>query len=1068
MTTNIKGKLVDGFGKPIANARMRAVATQTSVPIVGATAYAKTNYDGDYDFSLEIGSYAFSIWFGESGYQYVGNIDILQGTPDASLDQILVLPPSAQPMVLTKILQSLLDAELAADRALQASNDVSSTKNDIDTALSAFSGPATKFFLTVDAANAAIETIGTGEGVWIGDAANGGLWVKETAEATSLTKSSYDLLGLVTDNTDKKITVLSSSTAEYQNYLTGYGLSGRASWGGTFTASGIPSTATSFIIPCLPETNYSIIKSFNSDRFRIAEFEQYPKDGDTAYSYPKDEFVTGEVIKPDGSVEFSFKTGSKTAYLVVYTSRDTIPSGLMLTIKKKPNDISTNKISLSDAFYLKANEYGVADAINAYVLLEGVFVNNQDTSNSYSTIVMPVKPNTGYILMKSVKTNRFRIGEFEESPAGGDVSLSSVSTSHDNEENLEFITGAKTNFIAVYLSANSNLPDNFAISISIAINASQEMQDPRIVKGKNLFDPQSMYDSTGKLGIVGGAGSNSQIQDVTNEDPGNFSRTAIIKVKPNIQYTIQKSGSNRFRIGFCKTNPVVGTPVYIVKSDENDSKLVATVETLADTKYMIIVLSKNEPEPSFVQVEEGSTPTSKETFGFKLSPLAQAIGLRYEGFVHSGIGDGETDDTDILKAEILMSSGVISFDPNKTYLVSDTLEIDAARYHRLNGNGARFISASPDKPCFRLKGSMSAGQSASPDSNNKYARQQYGFVFDHAVIYGKDVGVGIGIEVSGCLAPSFTNNNIFFLDKGMVFKNVNRDVNLIGNRIWVNKTYGIEFHDSANIHQINIVSNIITYNKVNIIIDNADIYNIQITGNDIETATSRYLGTSGGANIVINAQTGLTEDVTVVGNTIEDHWVSDGMIVLNGANTSSIASVCIDGNSFGNSNDSEIKMGGCSGVYVGGQFKHSSGATIEATGSVDGLVMNVQSKKSGTKGGLFKCANASANLSNINISGSQLSGSARKAIDIVANQIKNFVINGNSLKDSNNTQAPIKIHAETIEALRVDMNNISDNVHSKAIEITATNVIGKNSMLFNSAKQGTFEAPDGFNKQGNW
>lgn len=117
MTTNIKGKLVDGFGKPIANAQMRALATQTSVPIVGATAYAKTNNDGNYDFSLEIGSYAFSIWFGESGYQYVGDINILQDTPDASLDQLLVLPPSAQPMVLTKILQSLLDAESAASSA---------------------------------------------------------------------------------------------------------------------------------------------------------------------------------------------------------------------------------------------------------------------------------------------------------------------------------------------------------------------------------------------------------------------------------------------------------------------------------------------------------------------------------------------------------------------------------------------------------------------------------------------------------------------------------------------------------------------------------------------------------------------------------------------------------------------------------------------------------------------------------------------------------------------------------------------------------------------------------------
>lgn len=123
MTTNIKGKLVDGFGKPIANAQMRALATQTSIPIVGATAYAKTDTNGDYDFSLEIGNYAFSIWFGESGYQYVGNIEILQDTPDTSLDQILVLPPSAQPMVLTKILQALIDAENAAKSAADEVRD---------------------------------------------------------------------------------------------------------------------------------------------------------------------------------------------------------------------------------------------------------------------------------------------------------------------------------------------------------------------------------------------------------------------------------------------------------------------------------------------------------------------------------------------------------------------------------------------------------------------------------------------------------------------------------------------------------------------------------------------------------------------------------------------------------------------------------------------------------------------------------------------------------------------------------------------------------------------------------
>lgn len=803
-------------------------------------------------------------------------------------------------------------------------------KADVDTALSNLSTTANKFYPTLAEANYYIAQMAVNEVVTVGEVANGGLWYKATAGATSLTKSAYDPLTQAKNYTDKKLIDFSVSEVNYYNYLVGVGLLGNAAQGGVFTTAELPSTATSFIIPCFPETEYTVIKSFNSDRFRIAEFESYPNIGDVAYSYPKDAFVTSEILNPDGTVEFSFKTGNKTAYLVVYTSRDVVPVGLTITLKKA-------------------------------------------------------------------------------------------------------------------------------------------IKDARIIKGKNLFNPEVAYLSD-NLALQGEEGVYKPILDVKVNDgnPESYAKTAVVQVKPNTTYTIQKSVTNRFRVGFSTFYPVLGTLVYMAKGSTNDLNKTVTITTDSNTNYLVLTMSKNEPAPSFVQIEEGAEATEHESYGFKFTHLAQALKVSQDGFVNAGVGDGVIDDTDALKIDILMNSGIISFDPNKTYLISDTLEINIARYHRLNGNGARFVSASPDKPCFRLKGSMAGGHSASPSTNNSYARQQYGFVFDHTIIYGQTVGVGIGVEVTGCLAPTLTNNNIFFLDKGVVFKNTNRDVNLIGNRIWVNKTYGIEFHDSANIHQINIVSNIITYNTVNIIIDNADIYNIQITGNDIETASSGFLNTSGGANIIINAQTGLTEDVTIVGNTIEDHWVTDGMIILNGANTNSIASVCIDGNSFGNSNDVEIKMGGCSGVYVGGQFKHSSGTTVEATGSIDGLTMNVQSKKTGTKGGLFKCVNASANLSNVTISGCNLSGTSRRAIDIVANKLTNFIINGNGLKDLGQQQASIKIAVDTVEGLRVDMNNISENTYSKAIEITANTVIGKNSMLFNSAKTGTFEAPDGFNIQGNW
>lgn len=112
--TVISGVLINGFGEPMANTQLKAVATSTASAIVGAPAYAKTGTDGSYSFTLEIGSYSFNIWFDNLGWQYVGDIQILENTPNSSLDQLLVLPPSAQPMVLARVLQALIDAEEAA------------------------------------------------------------------------------------------------------------------------------------------------------------------------------------------------------------------------------------------------------------------------------------------------------------------------------------------------------------------------------------------------------------------------------------------------------------------------------------------------------------------------------------------------------------------------------------------------------------------------------------------------------------------------------------------------------------------------------------------------------------------------------------------------------------------------------------------------------------------------------------------------------------------------------------------------------------------------------------------
>jgi len=161
MTTNIKGKLVDGFGKPIANAQMRAVSLETGVPVVGSEAYTKTDAAGNYDFSLEIGHYSFSIWFSSLGYQYVGDIVISNDTVDATLDQILVIPKSAQPMVLARMLVALVSAEAAA---ADAADDV---RNSV--------APLGKLYPTLSAAQADIANIPANSTVFVRSATGSSL-----------------------------------------------------------------------------------------------------------------------------------------------------------------------------------------------------------------------------------------------------------------------------------------------------------------------------------------------------------------------------------------------------------------------------------------------------------------------------------------------------------------------------------------------------------------------------------------------------------------------------------------------------------------------------------------------------------------------------------------------------------------------------------------------------------------------------------------------------------------------------------------------------------------------------
>ena len=78
-------------------------------------------------------------------------------------------------------------------------------KTYVDSAMSNLSTIASKFYPTLAEANADIANIAVNQPVTVGEVANGGLWYKATAGATSLTKSAYDPLEQAKGYTNSKL-----------------------------------------------------------------------------------------------------------------------------------------------------------------------------------------------------------------------------------------------------------------------------------------------------------------------------------------------------------------------------------------------------------------------------------------------------------------------------------------------------------------------------------------------------------------------------------------------------------------------------------------------------------------------------------------------------------------------------------------------------------------------------------------------------------------------------------------------------------------------------------------------
>lgn len=176
-------------------------------------------------------------------------------------------------------------------------------------------------------------------------------------------------------------------------------------------------------------------------------------------------------------------------------------------------------------------------------------------------------------------------------------------------------------------------------------------------------------------------------------------KTAIIKVNPSTEYTIEKTESSRFRFIEFTVNPVVGTTLgFVTKSDDVSHVLhvdsldnvveAFTFTTRADTQYLAVNISANSENIPTLQVKTGGVFDftannllfSKDAVfgGAKLSNAAQ-IKIGKNKFDGSYLQDvslvGAVDLSNYNRALSTSANAltsVIKIKPNTTYTVSKT------------------------------------------------------------------------------------------------------------------------------------------------------------------------------------------------------------------------------------------------------------------------------------------------------------------------------------------------------------------------------------------------------------
>jgi len=292
-------------------------------------------------------------------------------------------------------------------------------------------------------------------------------------------------------------------------------------------------------------------------------------------------------------------------------------------------------------------------------------------------------------------------------------------------------------------------------------------------------------------------------------------------------------------------------------------------------------------------------------------------------------GDGKTDDTAAIQHAVNDGDGLLRFPPGQ-YRISKSIQIDLTQRGPIgiegSGGTAKILMAGPG-PALRLVGSH--GGTGDPGSvKPEIWTSQRLPTIQNIEIQGAHPEAD-GIELIQTMQSVFEGVLIHQVRNGIRLFQRNRNVLISHCHVYNNTGVGV-FLDQVNLHQINIASNHISYNRLGgIRIEKSEVRNLQITGNDIEYNNHRSHGTDPEptAEIYIDtsAEKASVNEITIASNTIQATSSPGGSNIFireMGSHDRPPGLWAISGNIIG-SQENNVHLIGCYGVVLSGNCIYS-------------------------------------------------------------------------------------------------------------------------------------------------